>query len=82
MIALPDIVDYNKHVTMETYSDLTHNWEPITMAMTSDSSKIADICDEEGCEIPEVPVGYTLWVSTKPVYSSTASYRFIITEEE
>ena len=82
MIALPDIVDYNKHVTMETYSDLTHKWEPITMEMTSDSSKIAEICDEEGCEIPEVSAGYTLWVSTKPVYSSDASYRFIITEEE
>lgn len=81
MIALPDIINYQEHVSIEVYDDITNSWKTTTLAMTADAEEIAEICDMEGCLVPEAPDGYTLWVSTKPVYSSTAIYRLIITEE-
>lgn len=81
MIALPSIINYNEHVSVKVYDAITSSWKSTRLTMTSDRAQIIDICDSEGCEIPVTPEGYTLWVSTANVYSSSAIYRFIITEE-
>jgi hypothetical protein len=80
MIALPDFVDCEKQVTVQTYDELNSLWKPIGLKLTDDADEIAEICDLEECSVPEVPHGYKLWVSE--TMSGTAIYRFIITEIE
>lgn len=82
MLALPDIIDYQKHVSVEVYDELSQVWATTRLPMTKDTDEIADIFEIEGCEAPVIPNGYTLWVNTAEIYSSNAIYRFIITEEE
>lgn len=79
MVVLPSTIDVQNQVTIKMYVQLTSEWQITDLALTSDPDKIADICDLEGCLIPEVPQGYTLWVSDK-VYSSENVYRFVINE--
>ena len=82
MIALPDFIDYQNQVTVEMYREMDSTWQVTNLSLTSDADEIADICDLEGCEIPEAPEGYTLWVSNAEIMSSNTVYRFIITETE
>lgn len=81
MIALPDFVDYQTQVTTEFYREMDSSWQITNLPLTKDPVEIADICDIEGCEIPEVPQGYFLWASANMMSSNTV-YRFIIKEVE
>lgn len=83
MIALPEFINYTTDVAVEMYRELDSSWQTTNLVLISDMDEIAMLCDDEDCEIPEVPNGYTLWVSKDAkVMSSNTVYRFIITDKE
>ena len=81
MIALPKEIDFDTHITVQSWNDLESYWETKNIKLISDPQVFAEMFGQTPYEVftqvdPEI---YTIWFN--PDDGSTgALYRFIITE--
>lgn len=64
IIALPKEIDYNTMIDLVTWDPVDSKWVSSELALTSEPTEVANLCDEAGVDISHIDTNvYTVWAN-------------------